>query len=212
MTKDKKWVLMHITNHDDRSDRMKILIFYGSVRRHRQGIKAALFVEREMKRRGYDASIIDPREYDFGLLDLRYFEYPKDEKPPKMKELSDLIKEADGFIVVSGEYNSSIPPALTNLMDHFYKEYWYRPCGLVSYSSGRFSGARAVVQLRSFLASIGLITTPTTFMVPKIKEVFDDNGVPIEAGYEGRFQKFADEFEWYLKVFCDGNKNHPRPD
>jgi NAD(P)H-dependent FMN reductase len=193
-------------------ENVKVLIFYGSVRRNRQGIKAAIFIRREMDRRGHDAMVIDPLEYDFGLLDLQYHEYPKDEKPPKMKELSELIRNADGFIIVSGEYNNTIPPALTNLMDHFYKEYWFRPGGIVGYSSGRFSGARASVQLRAFLAAIGMVTIPTTFLIPKVKEVFDETGNPYEEGYEKRFKKFGDEFEWFMKVFKDGNENHQRPE
>ncbi len=43
--------------------------------------------------------------------------------------------EADAYVLVSGEYNESIPPALTNMMDHFPpKAYAFKPCALVTYS------------------------------------------------------------------------------
>lgn len=190
---------------------MKVLVFYGSVRRHRQGIKAARFVVNEMEKRGHDVKLIDPIEYNFGLLDLMYKEYEEEEKPPKMKELADLIALADGFIVVSGEYNHSIPPALSNMMDHFLEEYFFRPCGIVAYSKGRFSGARVAMQLRAFLGEMGMPTISSLFLISNIRETFDEGGRPTKEGYEQYFVSFANEMEWYMKTMKDGNQNYKRP-
>ena len=44
-----------------------------------------------------------------------------------------MYRAADAF-VVSGEYNHSIPPALSNLLDHFLEEYFWRPSAIVCYS------------------------------------------------------------------------------
>lgn len=190
---------------------MKVLIFYGSVRRDRQGIKAAKFVLNEMVNRGHDAEIIDAKEYDFGLLDWMYKEYPEDEKPPKMKELAEKIVAADGFLVVSGEYNHSIPPALSNMMDHFLEEYFFRPSGIIAYSAGRFSGARVAMQLRSFLSEMGMPSIPSLFLIGKVQDTFDDDGEPVKKGYERHFTTFANEFEWYMKTYKKGNELFERP-
>lgn len=190
---------------------MKVLVFYGSVRTERQGIKAARFVLGEMKNRGHDVTLIDPKEYDFGFIDKMYHEFPKEEKPAKMKELSDMIRAADGFVIVSGEYNNSIPPALSNLMNHFYKEYFHKPAGLVTYSSGRFSGVRAAVQLRTFLGTLGMIIPPSLIMIPEVSEAFDEEGTPLQEGHEKRFDKFASEFDWYMKVISEGKEKHGKP-
>lgn len=190
---------------------MKVLVFYGSVRRHRQGIKAARFVVHEMKKRDHDVKLIDPKEYDFGLLDLMYKEYGDDEKPPKMKELAEMIAAADGFIVVSGEYNHSIPPALSNMMDHFLEEYFFRPCGIVAYSKGRFSGARVAMQLRAFLAELGMPTISSLFLINQVAETFQDDGTPVKEGYERYFRSFANEMEWYMKTLRDGNRKYEKP-
>ena len=45
-------------------------------------------------------------------------------------------RSADAFVVVSGEYNHSISPALSNLLDHFLEEYFWRPSAIVCYSAG----------------------------------------------------------------------------
>lgn len=190
---------------------MKVLVFYGSVRTERQGIKAARFVLRGLKERGHEATLIDPKEYDFGFIDKMYHEYLIDEKPPKMKELSDMIRGADGFVIVSGEYNNSIPPALSNMMDHFYKEYFHKPAGLVTYSSGRFSGARAGVQLRAFLGTLGMIIPPRLIMISEVSEAFDEEGNPLQEGHKKRFNKFAAELDWYMKVINEGKDKHGKP-
>ncbi len=190
---------------------MKILVFYGSVRRHRQGVKAARFVVSEMERRGHAVTLVDPLEYDFGLLDLMYKEYAADEKPEKMRELADMIVAADGFIVVSGEYNHSIPPALSNMMDHFLEEYFFRPCGIVAYSNGRFSGARVAMQLRAFLSEMGMATISSLFLIANVGESFHDDGTPTKEGYARHFESFANELEWYMKIIKDGSEKYKKP-
>ncbi len=112
---------------------LNILVFYGSVRHHRQGIKAVRFVMNELTARGHSAEIIDQLEYNFPLLDKMYKEYEKGGAPNKMELMAGKIKKADAFVVVSGEYNHSIPPALSNLMDHFMEEYFsgLRPLSVI---------------------------------------------------------------------------------
>ncbi len=60
---------------------------------------------------------------------------PDSEAPEWLVEWNDKIKNADGFIVVSAEYNSGIPPPLSNMLDHFPPDsFRHRPCGIISYS------------------------------------------------------------------------------
>jgi len=190
---------------------MRALVFYGSVRTNRQGIKAARYVKTAMEKRGHEAILIDPREYDFGLLDFMYRDYPQGEAPAKMKELAGLIIEADGFLVVSGEYNNSIPPALSNLLDHFTREYAYRPAGIVGYSAGRYGGVRAAMQLRMMLATLGMVTIPSLFLVSEVQEAFDDEGRPLRDGLDKSFERFARQFEWYMQALRDARETHGRP-
>ena len=190
---------------------LNIPVFYGSVRRDRQGIKAARFVISELKARGHSPELIDAKEYDFPLLDWMYKEYPAGQAPPKMEELAQKIKQADAFVVVSGEYNHSIPPALSNLMDHFLEEYFFRPSAIVCYSAGAFGGVRAAMQLRAFLAEIGTVSIPSLFPIPKVQEAFDEQGNPQNPGTRKYFQKFVNELEWYALALKEGNQDRERP-
>ena len=96
---------------------LNLAILYGSVRETRQGIKAARFVDDQLQRRGHRTTLVDPLEYRLPLLDRMYKEYPKGEAPDVLERLATLYRAADGFVVVSGEYNHGIPPALKNLLD-----------------------------------------------------------------------------------------------
>jgi NAD(P)H-dependent FMN reductase len=99
-------------------------VLLGSVRRDRQGIRAArLFVD-ALQSRGHEPVLVDPMVEQLPLLDRMYKEYPKGRAPEGLERLAVLYRRADGFVIVSGEYNNGIPPALKNLLDHFLEEYF----------------------------------------------------------------------------------------
>src|SRR3954467_14237411 len=103
---------------------LDIVVFYGSVRRDREGIRAARFVVDQCRARGHRVSLVDPLEDQLPLLDRMYKEYEPGQAPEVLQRLAASIRGAEAFIVVSGEYNHSIPPALSNLLDHFLEEYF----------------------------------------------------------------------------------------
>jgi NAD(P)H-dependent FMN reductase len=175
-------------------------VLYGSVRSDRQGIKAARFVLDQLRRRGHEATLVDPLEVRLPLLDRMYKEHPKGEAPPELERLAELYRRADGFVVVSGEYNHGIPPALKNLLDHFLEEYFFRPSAIVCYSAGAFGGVRAAMQLRMTLAELGTVTIPSLFPVPKVQDAFDDEGRARDPAHEKRARRFLDELEWFARA------------
>jgi NAD(P)H-dependent FMN reductase len=185
---------------------LNIVILFGSVRSDRQGIKAVRFVERQLRSRGHDVTVIDPAAVSLPLLDRMYKEYAKGEAPPVLERLATLYRASDAFLIVSGEYNHSIPPALTNLLDHFLEEYFFRPSAIVCYSSGSFGGVRAAVQLRAMLCELGMPSTPSMFPIPKIATAFSDEGISPDGAYEKRFTRFAEELEWYAQALREKRK------
>lgn len=172
-------------------------IIYGSARQARQGIKAARFVARMLEQRGHAVTLIDSEQYDLPLLDRMYKEFEPGTAPADMRAISETLDASDGFVVVSAEYNHSIPAALKNLLDHFQGEYLYKPSAIVTYSAGPFGGVRALVNLRAILAELGTPSIPSAFPISQVHKAFDDEGNPLEASYERRIVKFLDEYEWY---------------
>src|SRR3954462_3793827 len=176
---------------------LDLLVIYGSVRRDRQGIKAARFMVEASRARGHRPTLIDPAEEKLPLLDRMYKEYPPGQAPEPLERLAGLIKGADAFIIVSGEYNHSIPPALSNLLDHFLEEYFWRPSAIVCYSAGPFGGVRAAMQLRALLCELGTPSIPSLLPIPGVQDAFDDEGRPRDEAYHRRAARFLDELEWY---------------
>lgn len=175
----------------------KMVVFYGSYRRDRNGIRAAKFVLDQLAKRGHATVFADAMEYDFGLLDRMYKEYESGQAPAKMEALAEHIRTADGFVVITGEYNHSVQPGLSNLMDHFLEEYYFRPAGIVSYSVGGFGGVRAAIQLRAFLGEMGMPTISSIFAISRILNSLDPEGIPENESLTRRFNTFLDELEWY---------------
>ncbi|GJQ62518.1 MAG: FMN reductase [Melioribacteraceae bacterium] len=180
--------------------KLNIAVIYGSVRTARKGIYVAKYIESNLKEMGHNATIVDPMEYPLPLIDKMYKEYDKDSVPEALVKLHDILDGADGFIIVSGEYNHSIPPALSNLMDYFQSEYLYKPSGIVSYSAGIFGGVRAAVHLRAYLAELGASSIPSTLPIGKIGTAFDESYQPTDPKFERRYKKFIEEFIWYSEA------------
>ena len=180
---------------------MKVAVIYGSNRSERQGIKAAKFISNKLKERNIELAFVDTLEYNLPFLDKMYKEYPQGEAPAVMEKLHHILVGADGFVIVTGEYNHSIPPALKNLLDHFQTEYYFKPSGIVSYSAGPFGGLRAAVHLRVILAELGMPSIPSIFPVPSVQNAFDNTGIALDENFNNWVIKFLNEFEWYLEAF-----------
>src|SRR5215468_6690393 len=157
---------------------LNFVVLIGSVRCDRQGIKAARFVERSLRDRGHEVTVVDPVDLQLPLLDRMYKEYEKGKAPAVLERLASLYRSADGFVVVSGEYNHSIPPALSNLLDHFLEEYFFRPSAIVCYSSGAFGGVRAAMQLRAMLCELGMPSISSILPFPNAHEMLHEDGGP----------------------------------
>ena len=179
---------------------LKTAVLYGSARRERAGIRVARFVVRKLKERKHQVTLVDSEAYPLPMLDLMYKEYEAGEAPEAMEKVAGILREADGFVVVSGEYNHSIPAALKNLLDTFQSEYLWKPSGLVTYSAGPFGGVRGLVNLRGIMAELGASAIPSAFPVSKVSKAFDEEGNAVEKAYDERVVEFLDEYEWYAKA------------
>ena len=180
---------------------MKIAVIYGSNRSDRQGIKAAKFVVNKLKERNLETILIDTKEYELPFLDKMYKEYPQGEAPAIMEEIHKILENAEGFVIVSGEYNHSIPAVLKNLLDHFQSEYYFKPSAIVSYSAGPFGGMRVAMHLRALLAELGMPSIPSIFPISAIYQSINDKGEAVDENYDKRIVRFIDEFEWYVSAF-----------
>lgn len=178
-----------------------ILVFYGSYRRDRQGIKLANWIVEALNARGDTAELIDAKAVGLPMLDRMFKEYPPGEAPPAMADLADKIRAADGFLFVTGEYNWGPQPGLKNLTDHFLEEWFWRPAAIACYSAGPWSGVRAMMGWRDTLGEMGMAVISSILPVGRIGGAFDADGKPTGedgARLEKSFPRFADDLNWWI--------------
>ena len=181
----------------------QILVFYGSYRSDRMGIRLAEFLVERLQRRGEAVELIDAKAVNLPMLDRMYKEYPQGEAPEELQRLAGKIRDADGFVFVTGEYNWGVQPGLKNLADHFLEEWFWRPVAIASYSAGRVSGARAATAWHGTLSEMGMVVVSSTIAVGPIGQTLAADGVPTGesgAALERAFPRFAADLMWWVEA------------
>jgi NAD(P)H-dependent FMN reductase len=163
----------------------RILVFYGSYRSDRMGIRLAQFVVERLRRRGDDVELIDAKAINLPMLDRMYKEYPKGEAPEALERLAGKIREADGFLFITGEYNWGVQPGLKNLTDHFLEEWFWRPAAIASYSAGRLSGVRAATAWHGTLSEMGMVVVSSAIAVGPVGQTLSAEGELVGGGWPG---------------------------
>ncbi|MGC4075856.1 MAG: NADPH-dependent FMN reductase [Rubrivivax sp.] len=180
-----------------------ILVFYGSYRSDRMGIRLAQFIVDGLRERGAAPELIDAKAVGLPMLDRMYKEYPAGEAPPAMEALARKIRAADGFVFVCGEYNWGPQPGLKNLTDHFLEEWFWRPAAIASYSAGRFSGVRSGSTWHAILSEMGMVVISSALAVGPIAQTLDAEAKPQGAPGESlrkAFGRFADDLAWWTEA------------
>jgi NAD(P)H-dependent FMN reductase len=191
----------------------RILVLYGSYRSDRMGIRLANFVVERLSGRGDDVELIDAKVVGLPMLDRMYKEYPKGQVPERLEKLAGQIRDADGFVFITGEYNWGIQPGLKNLTDHFLEEWFWRPAAIASYSAGRISGARAATAWHSTLSEMGMVVVSSTIAVGPIAQTLSADGQPLGDGgkaLEHAFPRFADDLTWWMEA-AKAQRQRKRP-
>ena len=107
-----------------------------------------------------------------------------------------------GNVVVSPEYNHSMPASLKNAVDLLYDEWFHKPVGLVTASSGQFGGMNALVQLQTLFIRVKAVPSATIFPVPRVQDAFNEAGEPTDPeATNKRAAAFVKELLWFTTAF-----------
>lgn len=138
---------------------MKIGIVKGSIREGSKGASVARWVLEQAEAREGDTTfeLIDLATFDVPLLEWEKVPGSAKKKYPHESVLawSAAIDDCDGFVLVTPEYNHSVPGGLKNAVDWLYPEWAGKAAALVSY--GAESGVRAVEHWRQILANFSMM-------------------------------------------------------
>jgi NAD(P)H-dependent FMN reductase len=137
--------------------KLKIAVIIGSVRPTRQGDKPARWIAELARQTGdFDVEIVDLKDYPLPLFDAP----ASDLWMPTPNEIAGKwqakLSEFDGYIIVTAEYNHSVPGALKNAIDWAYKPFIKKAIAYVSY--GAVGGVRAVEHLRGVMVELQTVS------------------------------------------------------
>lgn len=183
---------------------MKFLVFLGTVRDStppapaRLGARVAKACLACLASRygEHEVELVDALDYAPEAVFKPHFAYAKGRAPAALDALAAKIASADGYIMISPEYNHSMSPALANLLNHFGSSLFsFKPSVIVTYSAGQWGGMRAAVGMRTFLSELGCLPVSAMIHVPRAQEVFAEDGTP-QAG-----QDQASWFDYFGRAF-----------
>lgn len=177
-----------------------IVIISSSVRIGRNSHRVALYFQNYLRENSLASSeIVDLNEYQFPVFDERLHFHPAPTE--QMLDFSRRVKEADGVIIVTPEYNGGYPAALKNAVDLLYEEWHRKPVAIATVSEGAFGGTQVITSLQFSLWKIRAWTVPAMFPVPKAPEAFDEAGNPADkAGTDKRASRFISELLWCMEA------------
>lgn len=200
---------------------MKFLLFLGTVRNStppkpaRLGERVAkACLERFLSKYSeHEIELVDALDYPLEPVFKPHFSYSQNKVPPKLDELANKIALADGYIMVSPEYNHSMSPALSNLLNHFGSSLFsYKPSAIFTYSAGQWGGMRAAIGMRTFLSELGCLPVSSMVHVPKAQDVFDEGGNLQEGQKQdewfGYFDRTFNQLVWWAQAANNHREEH----
>ena len=117
-----------------------------------------------------------------------------------LEKLATLYRAADAFVVVTGEYNHGLPPALANVLDHFLEEYSSdRRLSCRTWADSSAACAPPCT-CRRCSASSACQASRARFPFRALVSAFDPDGNELTPGAGRRFDRFASELEWYAEA------------
>lgn len=162
----------------------KILAFAGSTRAESFNKKLIKFAAQGANSAGAQFTVIDLRDFPMPLYDGDF--EAASGLPENAKKLKKLLREHDGLLISSPEYNSSITGVLKNAIDWASRTenddepslicFKGKVAALMSASPGGLGGMRGLVHLRSILGNIGVVVLPDQISISSAHEAFDDAG------------------------------------
>jgi NAD(P)H-dependent FMN reductase len=173
---------------------LQIAVIVGSTREGRFGDTVARWFAREARERGdMLVDVIDLAEVDIPAVLPRH-------PTPAIQTYAERIERADGFVVITPEYNHSFPAALKQAIDVVFTPWRRKPVGFVSYG-GMSGGLRAVEQLRLVFAELHATTVRETVCFPMAPARFDASGEPVDAtGPAAAAKTMLDDLTWWASA------------
>lgn len=169
---------------------LTIFVVEGTVRDGRKSIYPARYVTERFQEKGHDAELFDMKDYEIPLFTNRRSMIS--DPHPDVEAFGQKVEAADSLVIVTPEYNHSIPGPLKNLLDYLYLEYEDKPFSYITVSAGGFGGVRALSHLHDITLDLNAHPGPD-LPISNVTDVFDDDSTLIDDAYEEKFEEFVEQ-------------------
>lgn len=163
----------------------KLLAFSGSLRRDSFNKKLVKIAAEGAQTAGAEVTCVDLKDYGMPVYDQDWFD--ENGFPDTVLQLKQLMKQHQGFLIASPEYNGSLSGALKNVIDWTSRSepgeaplalscFKGKTAALMATSPGGLGGLRGLTHLRMILEGVGVLVIPQQKAVPGAMQMFDELG------------------------------------
>lgn len=204
-----------MTEHatDQRTADPRIAVILASVRDGRAGPAFAGWVCEQARLQGVTVDAVDLAAYDLPLAlpaappKMAGDDYPR---PDSMRDLTERLDAADGFIVVTPEYNHSFPASLKAAIDWHFTQWQAKPVAFVTYG-GSAGGRHAVLHLENVFTELHAVTVQAGLLFPRYWEHLDGAGVPNDPDAAVAAKAMFDQLLWWARALRAARERDPYP-
>jgi NAD(P)H-dependent FMN reductase len=161
---------------------LKILVIPGSLRTGSLNAKLAAAAAHEFALAGAEVTRLSLADFPLPIYDGDL--QSKSGVPKHAVNLKRMMSAHHGVLIVTPEYNSSVPPLVKNTIDWVSRVqdahetrgqvFRGRAFAIASASEGRLGGARSLAALRLILAACHALVIPNQLALPFASQAYDD--------------------------------------
>ena len=135
------------------------------------------------------------------------------EKPKSFQPFSDAILASSGLVIVTPEYNGSVPGVLKYFIDmlKFPESFEQRPVCFIGLGAGIWGALRPVEQLQMIFGYRNAFVYPERVFLPRINDLLDAEGRIKHADTVDRLKAQATGFIDFVRRLKGPDALHPRP-
>lgn len=186
---------------------MRLQVIVGSTRPTRAADKVLPWVSgRAAMHEAFETEVLDLRDWQLPMFGEHMGSIGDPRDPSYSDQLvrtwNRKIAEADAYLIITPEYNHSIPGELKNAIDSVFASFAFRnkPMAMVGYSGGVGGGIRAIEHLNQVAVELEMAPLRSTVILPFVEKAFDADGQPTDPATEVSLQILLDDLAWWASA------------
>jgi NAD(P)H-dependent FMN reductase len=186
-----------------------IQVVTGTTRQGRFSQKVAAWVAEHLDAHGdLQVELVDLRDHPLPFFDgVPPAKAPREYPSEDVARLGRTLDRADGFVVLTAEYNHGYPAVLKNAMDWTFIEWRRKPISFVGW--GNVGGARAIEQLRAVAVEFEMAPLRhAVHILPDVmisaRAALDDADTAAFEPLAPKLKLLADDLVWWTATLASG--------